>query len=99
MVRELGNIEPVSYTHLIKAVYGQKEYTVDNTYLSFESTLEAALEEAYQYAREGERDERYALVEALETQPKNFEVKAEFDADEKKEMCIRDRACRFPGPS
>lgn len=68
----------------IKAVYGQKEYTVDNTYLSFESTLEAALEEAYQYAREGERDERYALVEALETQPKNFEVKAEFDADEKK---------------
>ena len=61
-----------------------KRQTVDNTYLSFESTLEAALEEAYQYAREGERDERYALVEALETQPKNFEVKAEFDADEKK---------------
>ena len=60
----------------IKAVYGQKEYTVDNTYLSFESTLEGRpWKEAYQYAREGERDERYALVEALETQPKKLRGK------------------------
>lgn len=68
----------------IKAVYDKKEYTVDNTYLSFDFTLEATLEEAYQYAREGDRDERYALVQELETQPKNFEVKTEFDANEKK---------------
>ena len=68
----------------IKVVYDKKEYTVDNTYLSFDSTMEAALNEAYQYAREGDRDQRYALVQALETQPKNFEVKPQFDADEKK---------------
>ena len=42
------------------------------------------MNEAYQYARKGTGIKRYALVQALETQPKNFEVKPQFDADEKK---------------
>lgn len=68
----------------IKVTYDKKEYTVDNTYLSFSSTLDATLDEAYEYAREGDRDQRYALVQELETKPKNFEIKTQFDADEKK---------------
>ena len=42
----------------IKAVYGQKEYTVDNTYLSFESTLAVSYTHLDVYKRQGPQRRR-----------------------------------------
>ena len=68
----------------IKLTYDKKEYKLDNSYLKFETVLEETLNQAYQYGREGSEDERYAMVEALKTQPKDFEVTGAYEPDEEK---------------
>ena len=60
--------------------YGDQSFTVTQDDVDFSFDTDAVLEEAYQYGRDGDREERYAKVSALAETPVTFEVSADMES-------------------
>lgn len=58
----------------ITMAYGDKNWKLTEDDFSFQFNTEEVLKEAYAYAREGDREERYRQVEELKTKPKDFKI-------------------------
>ncbi len=65
----------------IAITYGGKEWRLTQDDMTFAGNAADALKKAYAYGREGDRAERFRLVEALKTKPKDFPLTARLDED------------------
>ena len=63
----------------VTMTYGDQSFTVTQDDVDFSFDTDAVLEEAYQYGRDGDREERYAKVSALAETPVTFEVSADME--------------------
>lgn len=64
----------------VTMTYGDQSFTVTQDDVDFSFDTDAVLEEAYQYGRDGDREERYAKVSALAETPVTFEVSADMES-------------------
>lgn len=58
----------------ITVKYGDKSWKLTQDDLVFRFNTDSVLQEAYGYARDGDREDRYNRVMALRTSPKNYEI-------------------------
>ena len=72
---ELKAVEPTLRDHYeITLKYQDKTWPLTEDDMEFTYNTEEVLQEAYRYAREGSDEERYEMVEALKTTPKEFTI-------------------------
>lgn len=64
----------------VTMTYGDQSFTVTQDDVDFSFDTDAVLEEAYQYGRDGDREERYQKVSALAETPVTFEVSADMES-------------------
>lgn len=58
----------------ITLTHGEKSWKITQDDLSFTFSTDSVLKEAYSYARDGDREERYQKVQALKTTPKTWSI-------------------------
>lgn len=61
----------------VTLTYEDQSFTVTQDDVDFSFDTDAVLEEAYQYGRDGDREERYQKVSALAETPVTFEISAD----------------------
>jgi vancomycin resistance protein YoaR len=72
---ELKQLEPsLRGKYDIKIQYKDKVWDITENDLTFTFNTDSVLEEAYSYARSGDRKERYNQVLALQQNPQNYEI-------------------------
>lgn len=72
---EIKQLEPgLRGKYDIKIQYKGKTWNITENDLAFTFNTDSVLQEAYSYARSGDRTERYNQVLALEQTPKNYEI-------------------------
>lgn len=78
--------------------YGGDSWSITADDLSFSYNTEEVLEEAYQYGRGGTEEENQSQLEALEKEPKNWELTCVLDAESVKSLLdeISDEIDRDP---
>lgn len=64
----------------VTMTYGDQSFTVTQDDVDFSFDTDAVLEEAYQYGRDGDREERYQKVSALAETPVTFGVSADMES-------------------
>lgn len=71
--------EKLKGTYSVTVARGEQSWVITDADLEFTYDTDKVLEQAYQYGREGTDEERYAVVEGLKDEPKEWEITVTMD--------------------
>lgn len=97
-----GAEEALKGNYDVTVTYGGKSWQITQDTLGFSYNTDEILKEAYAYARTGDREQRYRMVEALKTSPKNWSIAKSVDQTKLKDTVnsiAKEASCDPVGPS
>lgn len=97
-----GAEETLKGTYDVTVTYGGKSWHITQDTLGFSYNTDEVLKKAYAYARTGDREQRYRMVEALKTSPKTWSITKSVDQAKLKntvDSIAKEASCNPVSPS